>query len=331
LTLITKKQKHIICLTPAYNDWESFLLLVHGIRNEFVCAAGYSVQIVVVDDGSTDNLEWSAIPDDITVNIVTLKKNLGHQRAIATGLQFIHSEQKDYDFVVVLDSDGEDRPEDILTLVSKCEELSEKKIVFAQRKKRRESILFRIGYLIYKQIFKLFTGTKINFGNFSCIPHQVLKKVVLQENLWNHYSGSIIQSRIPFDKVLIDRGRRYVGSSKMNLTNLVLHGLSSVSVYFDSLCVRILKFSLFGVLACLVGVVIVLYFRFFTNSSVPGWASSLILLMFSIILQLSSVTLIVLLMQLSSRKDVKSPSASIYNNFVDSVISNKNNLDQKDL
>lgn len=146
---------------------------------------------------------------------------------------------------------------------------------------------------------------------------------MLQENLWNHYSGSIIQSRIPFDKILIDRGKRYTGNSKMNFTNLVLHGLSSVSVYFDSLCVRILKFSLFGVLACVVGVLIVLYFRFFTNSSVPGWASSLILLMFSIMLQLSSVTLIVLLMQLSSRKDVKAPSASTYKNLVDSIIATK--------
>jgi glycosyltransferase involved in cell wall biosynthesis len=324
MTLNTRKQKHIVCLTPAYNDWESFQLLVEGIKNEFATkAADYFIQIVVVDDGSTDSIEFSALPDDITVDIVTLKKNLGHQRAIATGLQFIHSEKIDYDFVIVLDSDGEDRPQDILKLVSKCEELSERKIVFAQRKKRQEPILFRTGYLIYKQIFKLFTGTQINFGNFSCIPHQLLKKVVLQENLWNHYSGSIIQSRIPFDKVLIDRGKRYAGNSKMNFTNLVLHGLSSVSVYFDSLCVRILKFSLFGVLACLLGVVIVLYFRFFTTSSVPGWASSLILLMFSIILQLSSVTLIVLLMQLSSRKDVKAPSASTYKSFVDSVISTK--------
>jgi len=324
MTLNSRKQKKIICLTPTYNDWESFQLLVEGIKNEFATkASDYSVQIVVVDDGSTDSIGVSALPNDITINIVTLKKNLGHQRAIAAGLQFIHSEKTDYDFVIVLDSDGEDRPQDIFKLVAKCEELSEKKIVFAQRKKRQEPILFKTGYLIYKQIFKLFTGAQINFGNFSCIPHQLLKKVVLQENLWNHYSGSIIQSKMPFDKVVIDRGKRYVGKSKMNFTSLVLHGLSSISVYFDSLCVRILKFSLFGVLACVIGVLMVLYFRFFTSSSIPGWASSLILLMFSIMLQLSSVTLIVLLMQLSSRKDVKAPNATTYQSFVDSVISTK--------
>lgn len=166
----TRREKHIICLTPAYNDWESFQLLVEGIEGEFRAKEHYSIQIVVVDDGSTDSFEASELLTKIPITIVTLKKNLGHQRAIATGLQFIYAEKSDYDFIIVLDSDGEDRPQDILKLVSKCEELSEKKIVFAQRKKRQEPILFKTGYLIYKHIFKLFTGTQISFGNFSCIP-----------------------------------------------------------------------------------------------------------------------------------------------------------------
>ncbi len=310
--------KKIICLTPVYNDWDSFLILVRTIEKTYCLEhKKYLIQIVAINDGSIDENE--IFESDIDIEIITLKVNVGHQRAIAVGLQYINDVKSAFDYVVVLDSDGEDKPEDIVHLISKCETINDKKIVFAQRKKRQESAFFKIGYFFYKYIFYCLTGQKINFGNFSCIPKKLLKRVVVQDNLWNHYSGSIIQSRTPFDKVLLNRGKRYAGQSKMNFTSLVLHGLSSISVYFDSLSVRILKLSLFGVLICFLSVISVLYIKFFTDSSIPGWASNLILIIFSIILQLSSVTLIVLLMQLSSRKNVKSPSERIYKEFIESI------------
>jgi len=309
--------KKIICLTPVYNDWESFSILLRNIEKQYQSVSGYSVAIVAMNDGSVDEFELHS-GTSLAVEIVSLKNNVGHQRAIAIGLQYINAEKSDFDFVVVLDSDGEDRPEDIPELVAKCDALGSKKIIFAQRKKRQESVLFKIGYFFYRYSFYMLTGQKINFGNFSCIPNKLLKKIVYQENIWNHYSGSIIQSKTPFDKVLLNRGKRYAGQSKMNFTNLILHGLSSISVYFDFLSVRILKLSLMGVLVCFLSVISVLYVKIFTDSSIPGWASNLILIIFTIILQLSSVTLIVLLMQLSARKNVKSPSATIYKDFIES-------------
>jgi hypothetical protein len=310
--------KKIICLTPVYNDWDSFLILVRTIEKTYcIEQKKYLIQIVAINDGSIDEID--NFKSEIEIEIITLKVNIGHQRAIAVGLQYINDVKSNFDYVVVLDSDGEDKPEDIVHLISKCETINDKKIVFAQRKKRQESAFFKIGYFFYKYIFYCLTGQKINFGNFSCIPQKLLKRVVVQDNLWNHYSGSIIQSRTPFDKVLLNRGKRYAGQSKMNFTSLVLHGLSSISVYFDSLSVRILKLSLFGVLICFLSVILVLYIKCFTYSSIPGWASNLILIIFSIILQLSSVTLIVLLMQLSSRKNVKSPSERIYKEFIESI------------
>lgn len=315
---MNKELKKIICLTPVYNDWESFSILVRTIEKSYYNEQKkYLIQIVAINDGSID--EYENYKSEIEIEIVTLKVNVGHQRAIAVGLQYVNDSKSDFDYVVVLDSDGEDKPEDIVHLISKCETINDKKIVFAQRKKRQESVFFKTGYFFYKYIFYCLTRQKINFGNFSCIPKKLLKRVVVQDNLWNHYSGSIIQSKTPFDKVLLDRGKRYAGQSKMNFTSLVLHGLSSISVYFDSLSVRILKLSLFGVLICFLSVISVLYIKFFTDSSIPGWASNLILIIFSIILQLSSVTLIVLLMQLSSRKNIKSPSERIYKEFIESI------------
>lgn len=307
----------IICLTPVYNDWESFKILIEKIESLYFSELkDLSMQIIAVNDGSSEEFTEANFTN-VPFSIINLKKNVGHQRAIAIGVQYINDQLTDFDYVVVLDSDGEDRPEDIISLIEKCNALNNRKIIFAQRKKRQESLLFKTGYFFYKQVFYFLTKQKINFGNFSCIPSSLLKKVIIQENLWNHYSGSIIQSKIPFDKVLLDRGKRYAGESKMNFTNLVLHGLSSIAVYFDILSIRILKYTFIGVSACICSVLVVLYFKFFTDLSIPGWASSLIVLIFSLILQLSSVTLIVLLMQLSSRKNISKPNTKIYKDFIE--------------
>lgn len=313
-----KDKFKIFCLTPIYNDWESFSILAQKIEQEaFLQKNDYLVQIIAINDGSNEDFLVNNLPTNIPIEIVNLKINVGHQRAIAIGLQYITSVKKEIDYIVVLDSDGEDKPEDIKLLISKCEALKRTKIIFAQRKKRHESFFFRFGYYFYKNIFYWLTGQKINFGNFSCIPQKLLKRITIQENLWNHYSGSIIQSKTPFDKILLDRGKRYAGQSKMNFTSLVIHGLSSISVYFDALSVRILKLSIYGVIGCFLTVLIVLYKKFISDTAIPGWASNLILIIFSIILQLSSVTLIVLLMQLSSRKNIKSPSPNIYKDFIE--------------
>lgn len=316
---MSKEPKKIICLTPVYNDWESFTILATKIAEVDANNENYSVRIVVVNDGSNEEFDEAAFLMKVPIEIITLKSNVGHQRAIAIGLQYINDVKTDFDFVVVLDSDGEDRPEDIVTLVSKCEEQNSKNIIFAQRKKRQESVFFMIGYFFYKYIFHLLTGQKINFGNFSCIPKKLLKRITVQDNLWNHYSGSIIQSRTSYDGVFLDRGKRYAGESKMNFNSLVIHGLSSISVYFDSLSVRILKLSIYGIMVCFLAVLIVLYKKFVTDTAIPGWASNLIFIIFSIILQLSSVTLIILLMQLSSRKNIKSPSINIYKDFIEEI------------
>jgi len=322
---MNKELKKIICVTPVYNDWESFSMLVNALEKTYgTSQKKYAIRIIAINDGSFEENENKTSTGEIPIEIIHLKANVGHQRAIAVGLQYVNDTASDFDYVVVLDSDGEDKPEDIQYLVSKCETENDKKIIFAKRKKRQESAFFKMGYFIYKYIFFALTGQKISFGNFSCIPKKLLKRVVVQDNLWNHYSGSIIQSKTPFSKVLLDKGKRYAGHSKMNFTNLVLHGLSSISVYFDTLSVRILKLSLFGVLVCFLSVMAVLYIKLFTESSIPGWASNLILIIFSIILQLFSVTLIVLLMQLSARKNIKSPSERIYKEFIDSIHSFKN-------
>jgi len=304
----------VYCVIPVFNDWESFEILVEKIRD--IKSESYEFFIIAVNDGSTE--EYSITKFELPVTILNLKINIGHQRAIAVGLQYVYNEITDADFVVVLDSDGEDTPSHIDLLIKAAEANNSKKIIFAQRNKRQESLLFKIGYFFYKCLFSFLTGQKINFGNFSAIPVKLLGKVVHQNNIWNHYSGGIIQSKIPFDKVLLDRGKRYKGASKMNFNNLIIHGLSSIAVYFDFLSLRILRYSLYGIAVCSISVVYILYQKLFTDEAIPGWASSLILIISGIILQLFSVTLIVLLLQLSSRKNISAPNPNIYLDFIES-------------
>lgn len=315
------KVTKVYCLAPLYNDWESFTMLQRHIEQlQQKSLNQYHFSVVVVNDGSSEECNVSSLSSFTSeLTVIDLKINIGHQRAIAVGLQYVYSEIVEYDYLIVMDSDGEDRPDDILLLLSKAEELAKDKIIFAQRNKRQESALFKVGYFIYKKIFKFLTGQKINFGNFSLIPKNLLVKVVHQSNIWNHYSGGIIQSKIPYDRVLLDRGRRYQGVSKMNFNSLILHGLSSIAVYFDYLSVKILKLSLYGILICFLSVLYILSEKLFTTMAIPGWASSLILIISSIILQLFSVTLVVLLLQLSTRKNIVAPNSKIYLDFIESV------------
>ena len=310
--------KTIYCVTPVYNDWESFSeLYANTLVVQDEMKDKYVLKFIVVNDGSSEKSNIQPSTNNITV--LNLKINIGHQRAIAVGLQYVYNEIDDVFAVLVLDSDGEDKPEHINDLLLKAKDSNFTKIIFAERNKRQESIIFKTGYFFYKYLFKFLTGQKISFGNFSVIPQTLLGKVVHQNNIWNHYSGGILQSKIPFDKVLLDRGKRYKGVSKMNFNNLVIHGLSSIAVYFDYLSIRILKLSLYGIAICFISVMYILYQRLFTNNAIPGWASSLILIISGIILQLFSVTLIVLLLQLSSRKHINVPNPKIYKDFIESV------------
>lgn len=309
----------VLCLTPVYNDWESLHVLADEIRTAFSQSANKKFKILAIDDGSTE--QNNHLFDKKEVEIISLKKNVGHQRAIAIGIQYVNdkylnnqpTEKNATGHLVVLDSDGEDSPSDILSMV----DAAEGRVVFAQRTKRSESTSFKLGYWFYKKTFKLLTGKSISFGNFSAIPFSLLKPIALNTDIWNHFSGSIIKSRIPYVTYPTVRGKRYEGKSKMNTTNLIVHGLSAVSIYFDVLCIRLLRFSLIALTFCSIGVGYIFYQKIFTENAIPGWASSLVLIIFSIIIQLFSVTFVVLLFQLNTRKRIEAPDEHLFKKFLD--------------
>jgi polyisoprenyl-phosphate glycosyltransferase len=235
-----------------------------------------TVSILAVDDGSSEPVPEILQPEGAyaalqAMEIVHLSVNVGHQRAIAIGLA-VAAQDADADAVLIMDADGEDRPEDIARLVAAARGQRDF-VVVAERRRRSERAMFKIFYLLYKMFFKLLTGKLISFGNFSLISKSYVRRLLVPD-LWNHLPAAIMRSRLPIRRVPIDRGRRYAGSSKMNYVSLIVHGLSGISVYSDMIFVRLLIGTL-GLMAIGIPVILgVVIMRLFTDQATPGWATT---------------------------------------------------------
>jgi hypothetical protein len=196
---------------------------------------------------------------------------VGHQRAISIALAYVNNTASDYDGVVVMDCDGEDDYRDVFRFIN---EVSEDEIIFAKRRKRSESLQFRIFYGIYKWIFKLLTGQVLQGGNFSLIPYAMLNKVVHLSEIWNHYHAGILKSRLKIKYIDCDRASRYKGKSKMNFVSLVTHGLSSVSVFNDIVFVKLTIFAILFFIISIVAMIFILFLKFVMDKATPGWATT---------------------------------------------------------
>jgi polyisoprenyl-phosphate glycosyltransferase len=262
-----------VFIIPVFNDWESVQKLQQKI--ELLFANKKDLLFLIVNDSSEDPM-----PHETYVSlksktlILELSRNMGHQKAIATGLSYAHDHFQ-ASAVIVMDSDGEDRPEDIESLMKEAMEYD--RIVFAKRSKRSEGWLFVQFYHLYRFLFLLLTGKTISFGNYCVIPHRFLRKIVHVPDIWNHFSGGIIRSGVPYTSIPTVRGKRYFGESKMNFTRLVLHGLSAVSVYADFMAIRLIIFSFVLILLTITGILSVACIRLFTHMAIPGWATITVL------------------------------------------------------
>lgn len=311
--------RNIVIVTPVFNDWASFQQLARELVKASA-SGGWSVTaIIAVNDGSSDACPQLDLPQGIPVSLVNLTNNMGHQRAISIGLSYVEDNMTGIDMVVVMDSDGEDRPGDIASLLEQAQARDFSSIIFAKRKKRSEGLIFKLFYRLYKMIFIMLTRQRLDFGNFSCIPGSLLPKVIALPESWNHYSGGIIKSKIPYDSVGTNRGKRYSGSSKMNFQNLVLHGMSSISIYLDVVSVRMLFASFTVAFLAVSGLLVILYLALFTAVPIPGWSSIAGLLLINILAIVILTTFLILLFQLNQKAIVKFPPKSFYKDFILSV------------
>ena len=293
-----------LCLvTPVFNDWASLAKLLAEL-DQTLQSHGAIVDVIAVNDASTTavegelskGLEAKTIQ---SVTILDVKTNVGHQFAMALGLQHA-AENATFDAVIVMDADGEDRPSDVIKLLQ-IWRANPRSLVVARRTKRSESIAFRMCYMLYRFVFRILTGRAIAFGNFLIVPTALLPAVVSRPELVNHVAATLLRTRLPIVNVPTERGRRYTGSSQMNISALVLHALGALSVFSDILFSRLLIVSsLFGFL-CAIGMIVVTVLRLLTDLAIPGWATSAMGALAILVVQIVILILCTGFLLLSSR------------------------------
>lgn len=288
-----------------------------------VTERGCAADVFLVDDGSVHPLVASAFqrPSSgvLTINVLQLRRNLGHQRAIAIGIAYLQTLSRE-GAVVVMDADGEDTPEGVVALVDSFVAMQGKLAVFAKRSRRSESYVFRIFYHFYRMVHRGLTGIGVRVGNFSIIPAGYLDTLVAMPELWNHFAASVFRSKLPFSMLPIPRGKRIAGESRMNFASLVAHGLSAMAVFGDVVGVRFLIASLLGALLGGLAIIAVLIVRFATNLAIPGWATYAVGTLLVIVIQLITIATTFSFFMLANRSNLGFVPMRDYPLFLDKVV-----------
>ena len=220
----------ITILTPVYNDWKSASKLIEEI-NTIVKDLDAEFSIVIVNDASTEEKPTtiSSTENLISIEILNIKNNQGHGRCIATGLKHIF-QNKEFDYVIPMDSDGEDRPEEIKSFLEYIK-YDEGKPIVGERVKRSENFIFKICYHFHKIITYVFTGHSIKFGNYTCLPKSTVEKLINDKSTWCSFSGALAKLEKDRTSSPSIRGKRYFGPSKMSFKNLIKHSLAIIAVF----------------------------------------------------------------------------------------------------
>ena len=222
--------KKIIILIPVYNDWESLMYLLEEINHNIKIFDNISFECLIINDASTIQIPDLAKPNKFkSIEVLNMKENRGHARCIAFGIRYIFQNKK-FDNLILMDGDGEDRPEEIKSLVEKIN-ASPNKSVVAKRVKRSEGYIFQFLYKVHKLITLFFTGQNINFGNYCILTREDVEKLHSKSSLWSSFSGSVKKHLKDLNNINSFRGLRYFGPSKMSFFKLIIHSFSIIAVF----------------------------------------------------------------------------------------------------
>ena len=222
--------KRIIILIPVFNDWESLENLIFDIEENIKDIKDFKFDCYVINDASTTNISLKIKPEKIRIlKILNMKINKGHARCNAFGIRYICQNEK-FDYLILMDGDGEDRAVEIKSLVNKIQSDPNTSVV-AKRVKRSEGLFFKFLYQMHKLITLTFTGKNVNFGNYSCLTKEDAGIISSKPSLWSSYSGTVKKFIKNFNEINSTRGLRYFGPSKMSFFKLLIHSLSIVAVF----------------------------------------------------------------------------------------------------
>ena len=233
--------KKIKILIPVYNDWQSVFKLLKNINSEISILEG-EFSVIIINDSSTESRQelLTDLDNLRSIQVINMKVNRGHARCNAVGLKYIN-EKEDFDYIVPMDGDGEDRPEELILLIKKIKDYPSR-VVTANRIKRSEGPIFKFCYFAHKLLTFIFTGRSIKYGNYTCLPKSVVNEMVSEPATWSSFSGALAKVAKDKKSILSVRGKRYFGTSKMNFINLLKHSLSIIAVFKMALLIRSILF-----------------------------------------------------------------------------------------
>ena len=228
-------------LIPVYNDWQSVFKLLENINSEVSKLEGEFSVIIINDTSTEDRPIFSADLGSLkSILVINMKENRGHARCNASGLKHI-SEKEDFDYIIPMDGDGEDRPEELSLLIEKIKEYPDT-VITADRVKRSEGFIFKFCYLVHKYLALVFTGQTIKYGNYTCLPKSTVNEMVNEPATWSSFSGSLAKTAKDKKSIPSARGTRYFGPSKMSFINLLKHSLSIIAVFKTTVLIRSILF-----------------------------------------------------------------------------------------
>lgn len=305
---------------PIYEDQDASTRLFKELFAEY----GGRVFVVAVDDGSINQPVSAEVLESTGLKgvVIQLKRNVGHQRAIAIGINYVADQMPDMPCTIVMDSDGEDTPQSIRQLVEPMQSPNVD-VVVAQRKSRVETFRFKAFYVIYKTLFQWLTGRKISFGNFMALKPSALKRLMAMQEVWVHVAAGVLTSKLRVVSLPIDRGPRYAGKSKMNFVGLALHGFRALMVFAEDVLVRV------GIVCAGVAVIAVISSFVaialkFSGYATPGWFSVALGILLLVFLQTGALTLMTLMLTGVVRSGV--PNQIDYTAYIDQIKPTSNGI-----
>lgn len=301
VTTIDGSAQKIVIVMPCLDDWESLTALIADCEALYT-PKGAQFTYLAVDDGSQQRFDPTVTPaaKGADLHVLRLKANQGHQRAIALGLAYAKTAFSDALGFIVMDSDGEDKPSDIIDLLGTAG-VYDDHVVVAERARRSEGLAFRFFYKLYKAAFWLMTGKAIKFGNFSYIPAERLDAILYSPTVWNNFASTVLRSRAPVRFIPTQRGKRYFGKSRMNFNSLIVHGLSAISVYSDIVIGRVITGVMMFAGIIIPAILAVIWVRLFTDILIMGAATNVILFLATILFNAAFIGFVIILLLLNSR------------------------------
>lgn len=283
----------LVVVMPVYEDAQASRRLFQELGTLY----GSRIHVVAVDDGSVQqpvSVSWLE-QAGVTGTVITLRRNEGHQRAIAVGLSYAAERfASSADCIVTMDSDGEDVPASIAELISPLQQ-PDVDVVVAERRSRVETLRFRLFYQIYKRVFHLLTGRRISFGNFIAMTPAAARRLCAMHEMWIHVAGCVLGSRLRIAGYPLDRGPRYAGRSKLNFVGLALHGFRGLMVFAEDVLVRVgIACAGIAALSLLGGLVAVMLKL--AGMATPGWFSVALGILLLVFLQTGTLTLTMLML-----------------------------------